>query len=88
MDDSSVETEMDSNTNSTGIQLTPMEISFLATSLLFVLSVVLGFIYFILYNTSLFSGSSSSQSKGGGAGGGGGEAKRKTQTHMTFNMQK
>ncbi len=87
MDDSSVET-MDTHTNSTGIQLTPMEVSFLATSLLFVLSVILGFIYFILYNTSLFSGPGSSQSKAGGAGGGDGSAKRKTQTHMSFNMQK
>ena len=65
-----------------------MAVSFLATGVLFGVCVVLGAIYFILYNTHLSPASMRAREKratmGGMGGGGGGGGHRKTQTHFTL----
>ena len=71
--------------NATEDGLTPMEVSFLATGVLFGVCVLLGAVYFILYNTHLSPASMRAREKRatmGGGGGGGGH--RKTQTHFTL----
>ncbi len=72
--------------NSTESGLSPMQVSFLATGVLFGVCVLLGAVYFILYNTHLSPASMRAREKratmGGEGGGGGGH--RKTQTHFTL----
>ncbi len=82
MDDSTVLDSASKNVTDTSPGgFSPMEISFLATGCVFAVVVVVGFIYFLIFNTQMSSMSlSGSRGGGGGAGGGG----RKTQTHFTL----
>ena len=88
MEEPLVQDTTTASNNSTDDGLTPMAVSFLATGVLFGVCVVLGAIYFILYNTHLSPASMRAREKratmGGMGGGGGGGGHRKTQTHFTL----
>ena len=84
--------------NATDDGLSSMQTSFLATGILFVAVVLLGFIYFLIYNTPAsmraLQWSTVQDSAGGGAGGAGGAGgssathQRKTQTRFALFKQK
>ena len=88
MEESLVQDTTTASNNSTDNGLSPMQVSFLATGVLFGVCVVLGAIYFVLYNTHLSPASMRAREKratmGGMGGGGGGGGHRKTQTHFTL----